>query len=247
MFKIKYFIFFVALMLLSYNIYPNYLANIEMEVNSNGLINITGQSDYPDFNQASTYKFISMQKNVWIIDINTPIFDKYYYSIVLPPYSEINYISSINKIKISDNSYNQIQISAYGDNQPIQLKIQYTIDKNTKKGVFWVIYLIIGIILIIGGYFLYKHKPRIKDKQVKEKEESTNNKLSNSEYQELNSRQKEIIEIIKKEGTATQNYIQKKLSIPKSSVSRNIQSLESKGIIETKKFGMTNTIVLKKK
>ena len=70
-------------------------------------------------------------------------------------------------------------------------------------------------------------------------------KLNKIEIDELNSRQKKIIEIIKKEKSVTQNYLSKTLDIPKGSLSRNIESLIKKDMIIKKKFGNTFKISIK--
>ncbi|GAG42324.1 unnamed protein product, partial [marine sediment metagenome] len=44
----------------------------------------------------------------------------------------------------------------------------------------------------------------------------------------------------------TQVEIEKELDIPKAAVSRNVHSLEIKGLIEIEKIGMSNLIRLKK-
>ena len=52
--------------------------------------------------------------------------------------------------------------------------------------------------------------------------------------------------LIEKKRPLTQTVIQKELNIPKAAVSRNISSLELKGLVEKEKIGMSNLIRLKK-
>jgi len=52
--------------------------------------------------------------------------------------------------------------------------------------------------------------------------------------------------LIDKKTPLTQTDIQKQLNIPKAAVSRNIQRLELKGLIEKEQIGMSNLIRLKK-
>jgi len=63
----------------------------------------------------------------------------------------------------------------------------------------------------------------------------------------LNDRQKQIIKLlIEVKRPLTQTEIQRELKIPKAAVSRNISTLERKGLIEKEQIGMSNRISLKK-
>ncbi len=91
---------------------------------------------------------------------------------------------------------------------------------------------IIGIIILIstGIWFFIKYR---------KKEPKIN-------IEALSKRQKQIYLIVRKHKKITQSNLQDKLNLPKSSLSRNIDSMARKGIIEKKKTGMTNLIMLKK-
>ena len=65
-------------------------------------------------------------------------------------------------------------------------------------------------------------------------------------YSYLPSRQQEIISILCEEKQITQKALEKRLNIPKSSVSRNIHSLVIKKIIVKKESGNTNILELHK-
>ena len=64
----------------------------------------------------------------------------------------------------------------------------------------------------------------------------------------LLQRQLEIVNILEKENNNyTQSNLQKKLSLPKASLFRNLKGLEKKGIIRRERKGMTMLITLLKK
>ena len=66
-------------------------------------------------------------------------------------------------------------------------------------------------------------------------------------FRGLTDRQKQIMELlIETKRPLTQVEIEKELDIPKAAVSRNVHSLEIKGLIEIEKIGMSNLIRLKK-
>ncbi|MCH8520159.1 MAG: MarR family transcriptional regulator [Nanoarchaeota archaeon] len=66
------------------------------------------------------------------------------------------------------------------------------------------------------------------------------------EYSYLPLRQREIISILCEEDQITQRVLEKRLNIPKSSVSRNVHSLVIKNIIIKKESGNTNVLELNK-
>jgi len=100
-------------------------------------------------------------------------------------------------------------------------------------------------IIILTGlliYFIFKNKQ-------KEPIDSNVNVDSEIEYsfKGLSERQKEIVQLlIDTKRPLTQVEIQKELDMPKAAVSRNVHSLEIKGLIEIEKIGMSNLIRLKK-
>ena len=99
--------------------------------------------------------------------------------------------------------------------------------------------LILSIILIIVLYVKKKNK-FITDTTLTKDSKQYN--LSG-----LTDRQKKIMELlIERNRPLTQTEIQQELKIPKAAVSRNINSLEIKGLIEKEKIGMSNLIKIKK-
>ena len=63
----------------------------------------------------------------------------------------------------------------------------------------------------------------------------------------LPERQKQIMQLLQKENKPmTQAQIRKKLNYSKASASRNINSLELKGLITKEEIGATNLIKLKR-
>lgn len=59
----------------------------------------------------------------------------------------------------------------------------------------------------------------------------------------LTERQKQIVRLIdNKGGSSTQAVLEKELSIPKASLSRNLETLSKKGIIKKESKGMSNLV-----
>ncbi len=99
---------------------------------------------------------------------------------------------------------------------------------------------IAGIILIIGLFIMFtKPKEKIIIKTKKEKKKKLN--LSG-----LDKKEKEIMEILQKEnGAIFQRTLMEKLDIGKVGITRLLDKLEAKQLIERKRRGMNNIVVLR--
>jgi uncharacterized membrane protein len=99
---------------------------------------------------------------------------------------------------------------------------------------------ITGIVFVIGLIILFsKPKERIIIKKIKERKKKIN-------LEGFEKREKEIIEILQKEnGAIFQKTLMEKLGIGKVGITRILDKLESKQIIERKRRGMNNIVVLK--
>jgi uncharacterized membrane protein len=99
---------------------------------------------------------------------------------------------------------------------------------------------IVGILIIIGLVFVFnKPKEKIIIKNIKEKKKKL-------DLTGLDSKEKEVISILEKEnGTVFQATLMEKLGIGKVGITRLLDKLESKQIIERKRRGMNNVVVLK--
>jgi uncharacterized membrane protein len=90
------------------------------------------------------------------------------------------------------------------------------------------------------------------EQEVKELEQELNEKTKSKtltyleeHFHQLPERQQEIIKILQEKKTPiTQKELEKKMDIPKSSISRNLKTLEIKGIIVREKIAQTKYIKL---
>lgn len=147
----------------------------------------------------------------------------------------------------------------------------HTIGSFISDNLIVVLFLIIILILIIISLYGMKIKSTLNNKEMLDDKKyeinggiqhkkfentfETNNQSSKEDEEEnlefiknihsyLPQRQKQIIEILCDEKQITQKKLELKLNIPKSSVSRNIQSLVNKRIIIKKESGNTNILEL---
>jgi len=111
---------------------------------------------------------------------------------------------------------------------------------DTIKTQTWLSLSIAGIILIIGLFImLIKPKERIIIKTKKEKKKKLN-------LEGLDANEKKVINILQSEnGAIFQNTLMEKLEIGKVGITRLLDKLEAKQLIERKRRGMNNIVVLK--
>ncbi|MDD4983584.1 MAG: winged helix-turn-helix transcriptional regulator [Candidatus ainarchaeum sp.] len=225
----KLFVLFI-LLLTSFSF--SYYADVIFDVQSNGDVLISGYSDYPDLQNGLNSNLTSKNGGLWIFNFDSnEIFLSYVFELRMPENTEINYlnISGFQKIKQD----NRIIISGFGENSKLNMKLQYSSFSSASKSYWWT-YLVGALVLlsIVGyvGYKKYRTKPA--QKEVKPKVF-------------LTDREKQILDLIKKnKGQITQHKIQQELGLPKSSLSRNLLSLEKKGLIKKSSKGLSNVIVL---
>jgi len=187
--KSKYFAIILLCLLFLPLVSANYLGTLEFNIQEDGFVFIDGKTNYEPFNIKQTDELINKNKEYWLLDLNTPVFSEFYYSILLPKNKVINHIQSTNKIRITYLK-NRLNIIATGTNEKIQVKIQYS--KNNLLNLQdwnWLYVLLITGVIGVGIIIIYK--------KIKLRKNSS--PLKKNLYSELNDRQKEIINILKKE------------------------------------------------
>ncbi|MBT3405065.1 hypothetical protein HN832_04035 [archaeon] len=103
----------------------------------------------------------------------------------------------------------------------------------------WISLSIVAVILIIGLVIMNtKPREKIKYKIVKEKKKPI-------ELKGLNVREKQAIEMLQKEGGMFQKTLMEELGIGKVGMTRLLDKLEAREIVERKRRGMNNFVVLK--
>lgn len=106
----------------------------------------------------------------------------------------------------------------------------------------YISFAIVGIILLIGIYLIFsKPKEKIVIQKIKEKIKTKKIDLSG-----LDDFEKKIVEYIQFEnGAVFQRSLMEKFEIGKVKTTRTLDKLEAKQIIERKRRGMNNIIILK--
>jgi len=104
----------------------------------------------------------------------------------------------------------------------------------------WISIVIVGIIFIIGFVIMFsKPKEKIIVKTIKEKKKKL-------DLTGLDANEKKLIDLLQKEnGAMFQSTLMEKIGIGKVGITRLLDKLEAKQIIERKRRGMNNIVVLR--
>ena len=251
MYKRLFILFFLIFFCLNV-VHAQKYADIAIDVFNDGRVSIGGATNYEGFKElGSTQKFTSKDGEYWLLNISTnEIFDKYVYQLKLPENSQINYVKSEGSFRIrSKNS--RIEVIGTGENEEFNVLVQYKIDYQNiswSNNFAFIIYGgVLGLIILVAILlFLFKNNLRNK-KEILQKNNLTNSdkvQKDKIDIELFTPRQRDILKILLKDKRITQKELENQLNIPKSSISRNIKTLEIKGIIKKEKVGQTNYLLL---
>lgn len=220
--------------LLAVSVYAQLYADVTFDVKDTGEVVISGNTNYEPFT-GTTNTLTSKQGDMWFLNITSPVFEEYIYHVKLPQYAVINYIKANSKVRIEESS-GSIIITGTGSKKPIDIRVQYSINKAQQTNSSLTLIGAIILIIVVGIVAFLVQKRLSKHKKIPEKA------FKRELYTE---RQLVILDYIKKHGTVTQAKLEHDLKLPKSSLSRNIQTLVQKGVLFKETHGMSNVIGFK--
>ncbi len=206
-----------------------YFGDLTIDINQKGEVTITGETDCEELsNLNNVLKFTSIRNNKILVNISSKcFFESISYELMLPKNALVNYFKSSTRYVITSEKERLI-IKSSDSSETLEILVQFsTTNENQQNYIlfFFITTTIISIIIIIWLV-------------IKQKKSLT---IIN---EELNERQKQIINILLKEKSISQAELTKRLNLPKSSVSRNVNSLLRKGIIIKEKKTKTNILKL---
>jgi len=103
----------------------------------------------------------------------------------------------------------------------------------------WIALIVVGLVFLIGLFFIFaKEEKEIIIRKVKEKKKIVS-------LEGLDSREKQAVKIVQEKGGIFQAELMEKLGIGKVGLTRLLDKLEAKQIIERKRRGMNNFVILK--
>lgn len=256
MFKIFLKIFSISLILSSLifiSFSTNY-ADLKIDLQNDGSVTINSDSNLNEFkNITNSQKFTSKNKKYWIFNLSSiNSYEDFIYELNLPINAKINYIKTTPTFRI-ETGENSIKIIGTGSNKPINILIQYSfnnkltnivsyVKNDTFRYLFYFALLVLFISLIIIFDLMFRDKNKnLRPDYVEKKIEVKKEKVLISI---LSQRQQDIINILKENKKITQKELENIMKIPKSSISRNVKTLEIKGYIIKNGVGVTNYLSL---
>jgi uncharacterized membrane protein len=106
---------------------------------------------------------------------------------------------------------------------------------------------IAGLVFIIGLFLIFsKENEKVVIKKIKPTANLEPKKFSRKSLENLNNEEKNIMNLLlENKGSMFQSDIIEKTNINKVKITRILDSLEAQGLIERKRRGMTNIVMLK--
>lgn len=221
-----------------------YYADIEIDVTDSGFVTIDGLTNHPDLLIINTQNYTYKTQEKWVLNITkNDIFSDFFFNILLPPGASIYQINTSATTWIEEES-NRLTIKGFVQNESLSINVDYQITKTSIKKesqmLYYYINIVFLIIIIIIIFIIISYQKSLNKKRSKDIKYEDN-------MMGLTERQRKIMNLLIEHDTPlNQITIEKELNIPKAAVSRNIHSLERKGLIEIKKAGMSNLIYIKK-
>jgi uncharacterized membrane protein len=228
-----------------------YYADLAINLGQDGTATLSGLTNHPQLGSRTTSDLTSKKGSIWTFNLSLPkedAFSDFVYEVVLPTGASVNYVKSSGSFRLAGRE-DQIIVYGSGENESLSILIQYQIGETQANSTPTEYYymgaiLLISLLGLILFVYLGKKKP-ISDQKRLEFETSPKDEIDESV---LSDRQKDILKVLREAGApVNQTVICDKLNLPKSSVSRNIDSLEGLGYITKTRNGMSTMISLKKK
>ena len=112
----------------------------------------------------------------------------------------------------------------------------------------WISLIIVGIVLLIGLFLIFakeSEKIIVKTRKIKDEVAESKKEEKEENLKLLNAEEKQLYNILIKEESMFQADLVDKSGFGKVKVSRILDSLEAKNLLERKRRGMNNIIILK--
>lgn len=222
-----------------------FYAEIEVDVTDAGFVTIDGTTNHPDLLVIDTQNYTSKTQDKWVLNITkNDVFSDFFFKVLLPPGSSIFQINTTGTMWIEEES-NRLTIKGFGQNESFLLTVHYQITRSSATAdsqmlsyyinIVFILIILVLIVLIFFSYYKSSNRKQLVGIQ------------HDDMMKGLTERQRKIMKLLlEHDGPLTQTAIEKELHIPKAAVSRNIHSLERKGLLEIEKAGMSHFIHVKK-
>jgi uncharacterized membrane protein len=216
-------------------------ADLNLKVDDKGIVYFSGTTNYEPFNQEKSEYFTSKKGPYWLLNITTKEkFSDYYIAVEFPKNTEINYIKTAGSFRITETP--NLKLITTGKNEPVEIVVQYVLISRPINYLTFAVAILLSSIVILILFFFSKHK---KPKQEKINSDKTSNEKLNIIKHTLTENQKLILEVLlQTKEPISQKQLQHRTSLPKATLSRNLELLKQKNIISKQSRGMVNVIFL---
>lgn len=222
----------------------SYYADVSIDVDSSGVADVSGRTNHPLLEAGTMDTLTSKKGAYWLFNLTLPendLFSDYVYVVSLPEGSSVNYVKASGHFRITSKG-GMISIIGSGENDRLSVVIEYQLSDT--RETYPTEFIVPGffLVLVVVGLFVFIARRRRELPTDLEKGPEEND-ASN-----LTDRQKEILRIIREsDKPVNQTLICNHLGLPKSSVSRNVDTLERKGFITKTRYGMSTLLSIRKK
>jgi uncharacterized membrane protein len=205
-----------------------YYADVVISVDASGAVRISGLTNHPGLAERETQEFTSKRGANWLLNITLEgNFSSFVYELRFPGNAQISYLKVPNKLNIGYES-GQIVVTGTGNQEAFYVVAQYSFGPQESYSYM----IIMGLAVAAVAAFLYAYRTR----KPKPKYDTRG----------MTERQKLIFEFVRRAGhPVSQVEIERSVNIPKSSVSRNVDTLVRKGFLARQRRGMSNVVYLK--
>jgi uncharacterized membrane protein len=217
-------------------------ADVTVQVETDGRTVIEGTTNVPGLiGESSVYTEKHGER--WLLNISTPVLDTFVYRVTLPEGAQVNYVAGKNA-RIT-TSGDQVEIRGSGEDNPLALTVQYTLSAPQRSFSWLPLAGVAALLILLWALARVRRAPVKKTSSV---QPSAPVHKTPAYLEGIPQRQQAIVTLLQRAGgTLTQRQIELTMKLPKSSVSRNVEALRRRGIIEKAQLGMTNTLVLAEK
>jgi len=229
----------VVLALLFIPLVSGLYADLSFDVRSDGSILVEGVTNVPSLEPGTYNDFTGKTGSRWLMNVTSgEVVESFVYTVLLPPGAQISYVSGRGARITTENG--RVAVRGSGSDGIMTIVVQYTIEPVSESKKFAWLPLVGMTVLLVALWFVVRAKRTAKSAQRKSSRTDTPAYLDG-----IPERQQAMVKLLRKAGgTLTQRQLELALKLPKSSVSRNVEGLRRRGIIEKAQLGMTNTVVL---
>ncbi|MBD3388365.1 MAG: MarR family transcriptional regulator [Candidatus Altiarchaeales archaeon] len=208
-----------------------YYADVSFDVSGSGAATISGTSNHPLLADGVYDQYTFKRGGYWLLNISLDgDFTEYVYSVKLPEGAEVNYAMSPRGFRISSED-GRVKVSGVGEDEPFNVLVQYTIGRESSPDNSTLYAAVIALLAAASAVMYLWWRP--------------SKAGAGFDDRMLTDRQRMIVEFLRERNApVNQAEICEQLNLPKSSVSRNIDTLEGMGVVEKRRVGMSAMVKL---